>query len=84
MGQEIGQGHFNKSDFETFEARLDGEMALLSQWFEQRAFDASDHTGGYEVEAWLIDKKYRPAPINRQFLEKSKAIWWCPNSPLLI
>lgn len=70
MGQEIGQGHFNKSDFETFEARLDGEMALLSQWFEQRAFDASDHTGGYEVEAWLIDKLYQPAPINRQYLEK--------------
>ncbi|MFV1998311.1 MAG: glutamate-cysteine ligase family protein [Acidiferrobacterales bacterium] len=70
MGQEIGQDHFNKHDFETFEVCVDDEMALLSEWFEQRAFDASDLTGGYEVEAWLIDKQYRPAPINRKFLEK--------------
>ncbi|MEE8388360.1 MAG: hypothetical protein V3R65_07285 [Acidiferrobacterales bacterium] len=70
MGQEIGQDHFHKHDFDAFEAHIDDEMVLLSQWFEQQAFDASRHTGGYEVEAWLIDKEYRPAPINRQFLAK--------------
>lgn len=70
MGQEIGQGHFHKHDFDAFEAHIDDEMVLLSQWFEQQAFNSSEHTGGYEVEAWLIDKEYGPAPINHQFLAK--------------
>ncbi len=70
MGQEIGQGHFHKHDFDAFEAHIDDEMVLLSQWFEQQAFNTSEHTGGYEVEAWLIDKEYGPAPINHQFLAK--------------
>lgn len=70
MGQEIGRGHFYKHDFEQFEARVADELVLLSQWFKDRIFDSSEQTGGYELEAWLIDNHYQPAPINREFLQR--------------
>jgi gamma-glutamylcysteine synthetase len=77
MGQEIVQEHFNKHDFAEFEQRLRDETALLRSWFKDGRFAESAQTGGYEVEAWLIDDQCFPAPINRQFLAEA-------NSPLVV
>lgn len=70
MGKEIGHEHYHKHDFEAFAARLDDEMVLLAQWFDEQAFDTGEQMGGYEVEAWLVDMDYLPAPLNREFLQK--------------
>ena len=77
MGQEIAQEHFNKQDFVEFEQRLRDETSLLGHWFADQAFVDEPATGGYEVEAWLIDRQYYPAPINQAFLAKA-------NSPLIV
>ncbi|KPK11939.1 MAG: glutamate--cysteine ligase [Acidithiobacillales bacterium SG8_45] len=77
MGQEIAQEHFNKHDFAEFEQRLREETALLRDWFDTGRFAESGQTGGYEVEAWLIDDQCFPAPINKAFLAQA-------NSPLVV
>jgi gamma-glutamyl:cysteine ligase YbdK (ATP-grasp superfamily) len=77
MGQEIVTQHFNKQDFERYAARLDSEMALLRQWFAQGRFAHGVATGGYEVEAWLVDAAGRPVAINEAFLQRM-------NSPLVV
>ncbi len=77
MGQEIAQGHFNKHDFEVYESRLREEMAVLSGWFKDKSFANGGLTGGYEVEAWLVDNSYLPAPINEAFLKRI-------DSPLVV
>ncbi len=70
MGQEIFRTHFRKQDFDIYEIHLREETALLSRWFEEHLFPEEGRTGGYEVEAWLIDKDCRPAPINECFIER--------------
>jgi gamma-glutamylcysteine synthetase len=77
MGQEIAREHFNKKDFAEFEQRLHDETQLLGHWFTDQVFSDSPPTGGYEVEAWLIDDQCYPAPINQAFLERV-------NSPLIV
>ena len=77
MGQEIAHGHFNKQDFDDYDLRLQEEMRLLSAMFADNAFANNGRTGGYEIEAWLINNDNFPAPINQAFL---KAV----DSPLVV
>ena len=68
MGQEIPFSKFTKQDFSAFRQRLHAETELLCDYFQNHHFDANHDVGGFEVEAWLIDKKALPAPINEKFL----------------
>ena len=76
MGQEISDARFFKRDFENYQQRLRQETELLAERFHGNAFDAGPPMAGFELEAWLIDSDYRPAPINEQFLHAL-------NSPLV-
>lgn len=70
MGQEIHQDRFDDEAFEEFNDRLRDETRLLKQWFDTSAFEQTDiPTGGLEVEAWLVDQDFLPAPRNNQFLQ---------------
>lgn len=69
MGEEIAKGHFRKQDFREFGNRLHQETALLRTWFDGDVFDNGPLTGGFEIEAWLVDRAFDPAPINQAFLE---------------
>ena len=69
MGEEIAKGHFQKQDFREFQDRLQQETALLRTWFDEGVFDGGHLTGGFEIEAWLIDRAFDPAPVNQAFLE---------------
>jgi gamma-glutamyl:cysteine ligase YbdK (ATP-grasp superfamily) len=69
MGEEISNIRFRKSHFRDFQERLQQETALLQRWFETEAFDGGQQTGGFEIESWLVDRVYNPAPINQAFLE---------------
>jgi len=69
MGQEISHAGFSEAEFAAFQQRLREETKVLKRWFDERAFDYSlEHTGGMELEAWLIDNDCLPAPRNAEFL----------------
>lgn len=70
MGEEIPTTRFQPRDFENFSHRLREETELLRQWFRQGLFADDARVGGFEIEAWLIDRAQRPAPINDRFIER--------------
>ncbi len=77
MGNEIPTSHFSLEDIEVFTNRLHKETRLVSRWFENNHFAFEQKMFGYELEAWLVDKNFRPAPINEKFL---RAL----NDPLVV
>jgi gamma-glutamyl:cysteine ligase YbdK (ATP-grasp superfamily) len=70
MGQEISSTRFKKTDFSYFEEKLAAETELLQSWFTEQRFSRQQGVGGLEVEAWLIDRQARPAPVNEQYLRQ--------------
>ncbi len=70
MGQEISQSEFTHRDFDRFGERLRRETAILHDWFRERRFAPASGVAGFEVEAWLVDRMGRPAPLNQAFLER--------------
>jgi len=77
MGDEITHSQFSASDFELFDRRLKEETRLLGQWFEEGEFSTQVPVCGLEMEAWLIDDRALPAPVNQQFLDSM-------NDPLVV
>jgi len=69
MGDEISRSEFSSEDFKEFKQRLRKESSTLKSWFENNDFEATEGKCGFELEAWLVDKNYRPAPVNETFLE---------------
>ena len=69
MGQEISHSGFTAQEHAQFRTRLREETKILRRWFEGREFHYSgDSTGGMELEAWLLDGSFLPAPRNAEFL----------------
>jgi len=68
MGQEIYRIYFDSEDFARFERRLADETELLGEWLRLRRFSPAGHVGGFELEGWLIDRHFSPAPINEAYL----------------
>ena len=69
MGEEIQYSHFKKSDYQQFVTKLKEETALVRDWFGSGFFSSAPLMAGYELEAWLVNDKGRPAPINKEFLD---------------
>lgn len=82
MGQDIESTSFTKEDFREFDRRLRDEGDLLEVWFKKGRFAEGDHTGGYELEACLVDENYQPAPKNNVFLEKMNSEMVVPELSL--
>ncbi len=70
MGQEISQCQFTRRDFRRFRLRLRQETAALADWFREGRFAPAGGIGGFEIEAWLVDRQGQPAPLNQRFLER--------------
>lgn len=68
MGQEIDGSRFKKQDFQRFLARLKQETELLGRWFDEKRFANDNTVTGFELEAWLVDDQFQPAPINAEFI----------------
>jgi gamma-glutamyl:cysteine ligase YbdK (ATP-grasp superfamily) len=68
MGQEIDTTTFTPEDFQLFQQRLHDETALLEQWFTDGRFSEHGSIGGFELEAWLVDKAGKPAALNAELL----------------
>ena len=69
MGEEIKHSHFLPEDFNRFKAALIQETDELSRLFQQNGFVHAQPVSGFEVEAWLTDNDFHPAPINEAFLK---------------
>lgn len=70
MGQEINKGHFNKQDFTCFSESLAKETSLLNKWFASGGLSSRPAVGGFEMEAWLVDRQAMPTPNNVAYLEQ--------------
>lgn len=70
MGQEIGESQFRPADFAEFDRRLREETALLESWLADRTFSRGPLMGGFELEAWLVDRAGGPAGVNESYLAR--------------
>lgn len=77
MGQELTTSSFSDDDFYEFVERLRAETNLVEQWEREQSLAGAPITCGFELEAWLVDRKSRPAASNEKFL---KAV----DSPLVV
>ena len=64
-------------DFDSFSSRLAEETALLEAWLDKGYFEQSAYVGGFELEAWLLDRNYFPLPANEAYLARL-------NNPLVV
>jgi len=70
MGQDISRSQFTQQDFQHFQTCLHAETAQLTEWFRTEHFSERSGIGGFEIEAWLVDRRGQPAPINQAFLDR--------------
>jgi len=70
MGQEIDSARFSENDFAVFDELLREETRQLGLLFEDYGFSGRGNVAGFELEAWLVDRLGRPAPINESYLER--------------
>src|SRR2546430_12634413 len=77
MGQEIPTSQFSQHDFARFNRRLREETALFGRYLQSGRFDCQGAVGGFELEAWLVDRRGAPSPINEEFLKRL-------HSPLVV
>lgn len=70
MGQDISRSTFTRQDFRRFHVRLRQETALLAEALRGERCGAPCSIGGFEIEAWLVDRQGRPAPCNESVLER--------------
>lgn len=70
MGQEISADDFTEADFADFTARLARETHLLRKVHDEGGLSSGGPFIGLELEAWLIDHNFFPAPHNQSFLKR--------------
>ncbi len=70
VGEEIQRLHFNAQDFHRFATLLASETGIAAGWLREQRFAAQGHVGGFELEAWLLDHNFFPAPRNQEFLAR--------------
>ncbi len=69
MGSDIGRSFFSETDFREFRENLRKETKILMDWFSADVFEKSGEMCGFELEGWLVNENYTPAPRNEEFLE---------------
>ncbi len=69
MGDDIVDSRFTPEHFHRFANALRDETALLKEWLRDGRLASDPPRSGFELEAWLLDRDWRPAPVNAAFLE---------------
>ena len=69
MGDEIATTGFRAEDFSLFARRLAEETEFARAMFAQMRFSRAGFSLGFEIEAWIVDHNFFPAPINQRLLE---------------
>jgi len=70
MGEEIAPSDYTKDHFREFDRRLKRETDLLELWYRNGSMAQQGYSGGYELEAWMVDDAFEPVPRNDEFLQK--------------
>ncbi|HEY9210795.1 MAG TPA: glutamate-cysteine ligase family protein [Methylotenera sp.] len=70
MGQEVSKGVFSVNDFKAFTDNLHVETNMLGSMLARGEFSDDSKVTGFELEGWLVDHNYYPAPINEAFLQQ--------------
>ena len=70
MGREITQSEFTIKDYLAFTQRLEEETKLLQELYKNKQCSLKKLQAGFEIEACLVDKEYRPAPKNEEFVKR--------------
>ncbi len=70
MGRDIERTTFSDEDFLEFKRRLREETQMLMQWFQNESFESHPCKCGFELEAWLVNDQFEPAPVNEEFLAR--------------
>ncbi|MCC6925415.1 glutamate-cysteine ligase family protein [Novosphingobium sp.] len=70
MGQEIAAATFSAADRARFAERLAHETGLLGDLHRAGQLASAGPLAGFELEAWLIDRNFFPAPHNQSFLDR--------------
>ncbi|HEY6049537.1 MAG TPA: glutamate-cysteine ligase family protein, partial [Sphingomicrobium sp.] len=70
MGEQIRRHGFSEEDFARFQKRLAQETRLLRDTFAAGRCSLAGPFIGLELEVWLIDRNFFPAPHNQSFLER--------------
>jgi len=70
MGEEIRAQGFSEEHFARFQKRLEQETHLLRETFAAGRCSSGGRFTGLELEVWLIDHNFFPAPHNQSFLER--------------
>ncbi|WP_294345094.1 hypothetical protein [Prosthecochloris sp.] len=73
MGSNIGHDFFNDADFRQFRENLRKETKILMDWFSSGVFEEKGEMCGFELEGWLVNENYLPAPRNEELLERVKS-----------
>ncbi len=68
MGRDIASRSFTDADFAAFSERLKSDTETLERWLADGYFCEAHPVGGFELEAWLTDHDFRPAPLNEEVL----------------
>jgi hypothetical protein len=79
MGTEIGKSHFSEMEFETFRKLLRKETAVLKGMFDREEFVDHGKVIGLELETWLVNNDFIPAPDNDRFLAKLDSPYVVPE-----
>ncbi|MGH8501542.1 MAG: glutamate--cysteine ligase [Gammaproteobacteria bacterium] len=69
MGQEIESSRFTARDFQEHAERLKRETELLVDWARAGRLSARGPVAGFELEAWLVDARLEPAPVNEAVIQ---------------
>ncbi len=70
MGEEIQEERFSAADFRRFNDTLRAETESLRAAFAAGLFVDAEPTAGFELESWLVDEEWSPAPRNEEFLAR--------------
>ncbi len=70
MGRDISKTRFTEADLARFKQKLLEEYRILADWFQDGNLKKQEDLCGFELEAWLVDPDFLPAPKNEAFLSR--------------
>jgi len=70
MGRDISKTRFTEADLARFKQKLLEEYRILADWFQNGTLKEREDLCGFELEAWLVDRDFLPAPKNEAFLSR--------------
>ena len=79
MGEFIQDKNFSDEEFSEFGVRLNEQLGILREQLSLKSFNRERFSVGAELELYLVDKAYRPAPINEQLLKMADNPSYVPN-----